>query len=139
MWSLLVTFFVDSKVYLIVFSSMTVKGSSSPPSSVILTPNKYKEYIHRTQATKFASISSFFLTSNASICLSHSSKLRILDFGASDHIYSNKDIFSTLTITSPLPIITLANGSQIMAKGISSTSPLPSKPLTFVLYVPDSP
>ena len=35
-------------------------------------------------------------------------------------------------------MITLANGSQIMAKGISSTYPLPSIPLTFVLYVLDS-
>ena len=36
-------------------------------------------------------------------------------------------------------MITLANGSQTMAKGIESTSPLPSIPLTSVFYVPDSP
>ena len=36
-------------------------------------------------------------------------------------------------------MITLANGSQTMAKGIGSSCPLPSIPLTFVLYVPDSP
>ena len=36
-------------------------------------------------------------------------------------------------------MITLANGSQTMAKGIGSTSPLPSIPLTSVLYVFDSP
>ena len=36
-------------------------------------------------------------------------------------------------------MITLANGSQTMAKEISSTYPLPSVPLTFILYVPDSP
>ena len=47
--------FVDSKVYLIVFSSMAIKGSTSLPLGVILTPNKYKEYIHLTQATKSAS------------------------------------------------------------------------------------
>ena len=35
-------------------------------------------------------------------------------------------------------MITLANGSQTMAKGIGSACPLPSIPLTFVLYVPDS-
>ena len=34
---------------------------------------------------------------------------------------------------------TLANGSQTMAKGISSACPLPSVPLTYVLYVPDCP
>ena len=36
-------------------------------------------------------------------------------------------------------MITLANGSQTMAKGIGSACPLPFVSLTFVLYVPDSP
>ena len=35
-------------------------------------------------------------------------------------------------------MITLANRTQTIAKGIDSTSPLPSLPLTFVLHVPDS-
>ena len=36
-------------------------------------------------------------------------------------------------------MITLANGSQTMAKGIGSACPLPSTHLAFVLCVPDSP
>ena len=36
-------------------------------------------------------------------------------------------------------MITLANGSQTMAKGIGSACPRLSIPLTYVLYVPDSP
>ena len=36
-------------------------------------------------------------------------------------------------------MVTLANGSQIIAKGIGSACPLPFLPLTFVLYVPNSP
>ena len=36
-------------------------------------------------------------------------------------------------------MITLANGTQTMAKGIGSACPFPSLPLTSVLYVPDSP
>ena len=123
---------------MIVFSSMVVKGSSSSPSTIILTPNEYKEYIPRSQATKSTSILSVVQTDNASVCLSHLSGLWILDSGASDHISSNKDFFSSITITSPLPMITLANGSQTMAKGISSASHLPSIPLTSVLYVLDS-
>ena len=55
-----------------------------------------------------------------------------------DHLSGNKDLFSSLTITSPLPMITLANGTQTMAKGIGSTCPLPSLTLTYVLYVPGS-
>ena len=55
------------------------------------------------------------------------------------HLYGNTNIFSSLTIKSPLSMITLANGSQTMAKGIGSACPLPSVPLTFVLYVHDCP
>ena len=73
------------------------------------------------------------------LCLSNSSRSWILDSGASDHISSNKDLFSSLTIPLLLPMINLANESQTMAKGIGSTCPLPSMPLTPVLYVPDSP
>ena len=40
------------------FTSMTVKGSSSTPSGIILTPNVYKEYLHLTQPAKYSSISS---------------------------------------------------------------------------------
>ena len=48
-------------------------------------------------------------------------------------------IFFTLTFTSPLPMVTLAKGSQTVAKGIDSACPLPSLPLTSVLYVLNSP
>ena len=90
---------------------MVAKGSSSTPPRVILTPNKYKEYIHFTQAAKSASISSVALTGNASACLSRSSGPWILGSGAYDHLSINKDFFPSFTITSPLPMIALANGS----------------------------
>ena len=86
-------YFVDSKVYLIIFSSMVVKRSSSPPSGVILMPNENKEYLHLTQAAKSASISSVAQTGNASACLSHSSGPRILNSRASNHLSGNKDLF----------------------------------------------
>ncbi|RVW32653.1 putative mitochondrial protein [Vitis vinifera] len=40
------------------------------------------------------------------------------DSGASDHLSGNKDLFSSITTTSDLPTVTLANGSQTVAKGI---------------------
>ena len=120
---------------------MAAKESSSTPLRVSYTQRVYKKYLHLTQAAKSTSISSISQTGNTSACFTHSSSLGpwILDFGASNHIFGSKDLFSSLTITSPLPMITLANGSQTMAKGIVSACPLPSLPLTFVLYVPDSP
>ncbi|RVW35047.1 hypothetical protein CK203_079831 [Vitis vinifera] len=70
-------------------------------------------------------------TGNASACLTHTSSLGpwILDSGASDHISGNKDLFSSITTTSTLPTVTLANGSQTMAKGFCFAHPLPSFPL----------
>ena len=104
------------------------------PLGIILTPHEYKEYLHLTQAAKSASISSVAQISNASACLSHSSGHWILDYGAFDHPFGNKDLFSSLTITSPLPMITLANGSQTMAKGIGSECSLPSIPLLSFMF-----
>ncbi|RVW82205.1 Retrovirus-related Pol polyprotein from transposon RE2 [Vitis vinifera] len=63
----------------------------------------------------------------------------ILDSGASDHISSNKHLFSSITTTSALPIVVLANGSQTMAKGIGLAHPLPFLPLHSVLYAPECP
>ena len=102
-------------------------------------PSEYKEYLRLTQAAKSSSIASVAQTGNVSACLTHSSAPWILDTGASDHISGNKDLFSSLTFLSPLPTITLANGSQTIVKGISSVCPLPSLPLTSVLYVPNFP
>ena len=117
---------------------MAAKGSSSTSPRVILTPNEYK-YFHLTQAARSASISFVAQTGNVSTCLSHSSGPCILDFRVSDYLSNNKDIFSSLTFTSPLPMVTLANGSQTIVKGISSACPLPSLPLTSVDYVANSP
>ena len=87
---------------------------------------------------KSSSIASVAQTGNVSACLTHSSAPWILDTGVSDHISGNKDLFSSLTFLSPLPTITLANGSKTIAKGIDSVCPLPSLPLTSVLYVCDA-
>ena len=104
-----------------------------------LTPSEYEEFFCLNHATKSTSIASVAKTSNASTYLAHSLGPWILDFGASDHLSRNKDLLSFLTIISPLPTITLANGTQTMAKGIRSAYPLPSIPLTYVLYVSNSP
>ena len=67
-----------------------------------------------------ASVASVAQPSNASTCLTHTSSLRpwILDSRASDHLSGNKDLFSSITTTSTLPNVTLANGSQTVAKSL---------------------
>ncbi|RVW70757.1 Retrovirus-related Pol polyprotein from transposon RE1 [Vitis vinifera] len=86
-----------------------------------------------------ASVASVAQPGNASTYLTHTSSLGpwILDSGASDHLSGNKDLFSSITTTSALPNVTLANGSQTVAKGIGLALPLPSLPLTSVLYTPE--
>ncbi|RVW13831.1 Retrovirus-related Pol polyprotein from transposon RE1 [Vitis vinifera] len=70
--------------------------------------------------TSQASIASVAQLGNASAYLTHTSSLGpwILDSGASDHLSGNKDLFSSITTTSDLPTVTLANGSQTVAKGL---------------------
>ena len=95
------------------------------------------EYLRFTQAVKYASTAYVAQTDNVFVCLTYSYGHWILDSGTSDHISGDKDIFSSLTFLSPLPIITLANSSQTIAKGIGSACPLSSLPFTFALYVLD--
>ena len=102
------------------------KDQPPPPSQgVTLTPGESEEFLRLTHAAKSTSIASVAQTGNVSAYLAHSLGPWILDSGASDHLSDNKDIFSSLTITSPLPTITLANGTQTMAKGIGYAYPIP--------------
>ncbi|RVW96191.1 Retrovirus-related Pol polyprotein from transposon RE1 [Vitis vinifera] len=108
-------------------STQTLPSDNTSDSSV-----EYDDYL-RYQTTKSASVASIAQTGNVSACLTHTSSLRpwILDSGASDHISGNKDLFSSITTTSTLPTITLANGSQTMAKGFGLAQPFPSLPLHY--------
>ena len=114
--------------------------SSSTSQGIFLTDSEYDDYL-RYQATKSASVASVAQTGSASACLTHTSPLEpwILDYDASDHIFGNKDLFSSITTTSALLTVTLANGSQTMAKGFGFAHPLPSLPLHSVLYAPECP
>ena len=114
--------------------------NSSTSQGISLTDSEYDDYL-RYQATKSASVASVAQTGNASACLTHTSSFGpwILDSGASDHISGNKDLFYSITTTSTLPTVTLANGSQTMAKGFGFAHPLPSLPLHSVLYAPECP
>ena len=118
-------------------SQLPQPPSSSTSQGIPPTDGEYDDYL-RYQAAKSTSVAQ---TGNASACLTHTSSLGpwILDSGASDHISGNKDLFSSITTTSALPTVILANGSQTVAKGIGLAHPLPSLPLTSVLYTPKCP
>ena len=108
-----------------------------PPLSrgVTLTLGEYEEFLHLTHAAKSSSIAYVAQIDNAFAYLTHSLGPWILDFGAFDHLSSNKDLFSFLIITSPLHMITLANGTQTMAKGIGSAYLLLLFSMSLILHL----
>ena len=115
-------------------------GSFFLNTLLFIDKKKEKKRVFRlTHAAKSASIAFVAQTGNASTYLAHSLGPWILNSSAFDHLFGNKNLFYSLTITSPLPMITLANGTQTMAKGIGSACPLPSLPHFSFLYVPNSP
>ncbi|RVW11891.1 hypothetical protein CK203_117210 [Vitis vinifera] len=73
----------------------------STSQGISLTDSEYDDYLCY-QVTKSAFVTSVAQTGNASACLIHTSSLGpwILDSSASDHISSNKDLFSSITTTS---------------------------------------
>ena len=105
---------------------------SSTSQSITLTGSDYDAYL-RYQAVASASVAQ---TGNVSVCFIQSPSLGpwILDSRVSSHISGNKHSFSFITTTSALHTVTLANGSQTMAKGIGLAHPLLSLPLHSVLY-----
>ena len=62
-----------------------------------------------------------------------------LTLGASEHISGNKHLFTNLSSSSSLPLVTLANGCKTAATGIGQAQILPSIFVDSVLYVPESP
>ncbi|KAL6323247.1 hypothetical protein AAG906_029254 [Vitis piasezkii] len=108
-------------------------SAASPTSqSITLSGSDYDAYL-RYQAATSVFVASVTQTGNISVCFTQSPSLGpwILDSEASDHISGNKHLFSSITTTSALPTVTLANGSQTMAKGIGLAHPLPSLPLHY--------
>ena len=89
-------------------------------------PGEYKKFLRLTHAAKSASIPSIAQTGNACYYLTHSLGPWILDFSASNHLSGNKDLFSSLTITSPLPTLLWLMGLKPWLKetGLPVPSPL---------------
>ncbi|RVX01611.1 Retrovirus-related Pol polyprotein from transposon TNT 1-94 [Vitis vinifera] len=99
-----------------IFTSV-ISGSPTITSEKLIGSD-YDAYL-RYQAATSAFVASIAQTGNVSVCFTQSPSLGpwILDSGASDDISGNKQLFSSIITISALPTVTLANGSQTMAKG----------------------
>ncbi|RVW51876.1 Retrovirus-related Pol polyprotein from transposon TNT 1-94 [Vitis vinifera] len=110
-------------------STQTLPSDSASDSSVLVSQTTSRGGRSGTRASellRISDISGFYASiaqpGNASACLTHTSSLGpwILDSGASDHLSGNKDLFSSITTTSDLPTVTVANGSQLWLKDRST-------------------
>jgi len=100
--------------------------------SIILVGNDYQQSKNSSVAATFAQIG------NVTTCFARSPNIGpwILDSGASEHISGNKHLFTNLSSSSSLPLVTLANGCKTAATGIGQAQILPSIFVDSVLYVP---
>ncbi|KAG8639966.1 hypothetical protein MANES_13G009802v8 [Manihot esculenta] len=116
-------------------------NKSQDLDSITLIGEDYKEYLQFQAAKQHPPSTSIAHSGNSVACLTKSSPVGpwILDSGASDHISSNHNLFSTLISPSTPSKVTLANGSQTQVKGIGDVQLLPSISLTTVLFTPECP
>jgi len=113
-------------------------GKDQVSDSILLTGVDYNEYLQYQIAKQQSSSSAH--SGNSFACLTSSlTGPLILDSDASDHISGNKSLFSSLVSPPVLSKVTLANGSQILIKGIGEVKIFPSIPLTTVLFTPECP
>ena len=109
--------------------------SQTPPAIF----NDFLRWYEDRQA--FGSTASIAHTGNSFVGISHSTSVGpwVLDSGGTDHITSNKTLFSSLSTSGYLPSVTMANGSQTQSQGLGIVHPFPSLSVDNVLYVPGSP
>ncbi|XP_073224874.1 uncharacterized protein [Cicer arietinum] len=113
--------------------SATIQTTPSPQGS----PANYEDFLRWVQShPNSSSPTSVAHTGNSSAYLSHSSSLGlwVLDSVASDHVTSNKGLFSSFSTSGFLPTITSANGTQTRSQGVGIVHILPSISVASVLY-----
>lgn len=121
---------------------MNSLGINDDKGTVILSKEEYAKWIssqaNPQNTNPSSSTCAFVQTSGTPSAYLSSSTQRtwVIDSGASDHMTGNADIFSSLTPSSSLPCVTLANGSQSITEGVGTVSPSSNFSLSSVLYVP---
>jgi len=114
---------------------LTSSDTSGPPGIF----NEFLKWYEDHQNS--CSIASILDIGISCVGLTHSNSLGswVLDSGVIDHITGNKSFFSSLSTSSHLPSITMANGSKVSSHGIGTIHLFPSLPIDNVLYILGSP
>jgi len=130
-------------------STVAVQTNISPPSSTGDPPsvspdtpamfNKFLKWYKDQESSSFTT--SIAHTGTSFVGLTRSSSLGpwLFDSRATDHITSNKSLFSSLSSPNHLPSVTLADGSRVSSHGVGTVKLFPSLTINNVLYVPGSP
>ena len=119
-------------------SSMCPTSTSTPSSDTSRQHVIFNEFLKWYEDRQISSSTpSVTLTGTSFVSLTHSTSLGpwVLDSSATDHITSNKYFFSSISTTSYLPLITMANGSRVSSHGVGIINRFPSLYIDNVLYV----
>ena len=128
---------------------VVVQAAPVPPSTMYLTssdtsgpPAIFNEFLkwYENRQNSY-STTSVAHTGISFVGLTYSNSLDswVLDSGAPYHITGNKFFFSSLSTSSHLPSITMANGSKVSSHGIGTIHLCLSLSINNVFYVPGSP
>jgi len=130
--------------------AVVVQIDLSPPSSVGNPPsfvsfdtpamfNKFLKWHKNQQSYSSTAFVAHTCMSFASLTQSSSPGSWVFDSGATDHITSNKSLFSSLSFLNPLTSIILTDGSKVSFHGVGIAKLFPSLTIDNVLYIPKSP
>jgi len=119
-------------------------SSANPHSSVFATDKSalFNEFLKWSEDRKLSSSMTFVAhtsTSFASLTQSLSFGPWVFDSSATDHITSNKSVFSSLSSPDNLPSVRMANGSCVLTNGVGTGDHFLFLFIDNVLYVPKSP
>jgi len=101
-----------------------------------------KWYVDRQNSGFTTSVEHTTHTSTSFVGITHSNSFGpwVLDSSATDHIIGNKFFFSSISTSSCLPSITMANGSNVSSHDVGTINLFPSLSIIDnVFYVPGSP
>ena len=101
--------------------------------------NKFLKWYKDQQFSSSTTTVAHTVTSFVGLTQSSSPGPWVFDSGATNHITDNKSLFSSLSSTSPLPFVTLADGSRVSSHGVATVKLFPSLTIDNVLYVLGSP
>jgi len=97
--------------------------------------NDFLKWYEERQSSNSTTSTSIACTSTSFVGMTHSDYLGpwVLESGTTNHITSNKSLFSSLSCLDNLPSVTMADGFRISSHGVGTVNTFPSISIAHVL------